>query len=688
MKKLITLTSLFITLNLFAQNNSLQFDGINDHINSGTINLSGSAITLETWVKADAFQSNFPYISQIAGTEASGNSAFLRLGDGDIPAGNKVQFVLQFGGSQIKLTSSSTLQTGQWYHIAGTYDGTNMKVYINGAQDASNSQSGSFTSNSTFYLATNDGSGRFLDGTLDEVRVWNDARTETEIRQNIYRELPDPSSETNLIAYYKLNESSGTTASDSKNNYDGTLTNMAGSEWVTESPFEAPKYALDFDGTNDYVQAGAIAFTGSTLTIEAWIRPRTFNDGSDANITDLVKDANEKLVLRIGDGGIENNRLQFVLSIGNTQYKLQANTLLSADTWYHVAAAYDGSNMKLYINGVEDNTTGRTGNIDAGAGNLLIGGNSGGRRLDGKMDEVRIWSTARSASEISSNMTSLLNGFETGLTAYYRFDDGTGTTLTDQKSTYNGTLTNMDNADWVNSYAMVLAEDATDISTTSFTANWDCPGTGSSFDDGYTIQYSTTSDFSSGNNTTTATSSETSKSITGLSAGTTYYYRVSGKRSGDATLEYSNVKSAATTSLISYIVSGAGSSEVNGTYVESGTYNGKTQYRLGSTDYYLRYNGYGSNRWEIWNDNYWETLYYTNVAGDTPPSTGWTTYFGDDPAPSVEISSPSIAYSASEFNESYDDDGSISNNITITCNNVDGVEFTGTNGDNFVTGGK
>ena len=115
-----------------------------------------------------------------------------------------------------------------------------------------------------------------------------------------------------------------------------------------------------------------------------------------------MKDVNEKVVLRIGDGGIENNRLQFALLIGSTQYKLQSNTLLNANQWYYIAATYDGSDMKLYINGEVDNSSSRTGNIDAGAGNLLIGGNSGGRYLDGKIDEVRIWSTARLVIRLAS----------------------------------------------------------------------------------------------------------------------------------------------------------------------------------------------------------------------------------------------------------------------------------------------
>lgn len=78
-----------------------------------------------------------------------------------------------------------------------------------------------------------------------------------------------------------------------------------------------------------------------------------------------------------------------------------------------------------------------------------------------------------------------------------------------------------------------------------------------------------------------------------------------------------------------YLVSDAGSSEVNGTYTESGTYNGYAQYRLGSTDLYLRYNDMMGSRWEIWDDMMFSTYYYTEVSGSTPPASGWTTDMGD-----------------------------------------------------------
>jgi len=130
-----------------------------------------------------------------------------------------------------------------------------------------------------------------------------------------------------------------------------------------------------------------------------------------------------------------------------------------------------------------------------------------------------------------------------------------------------------------------------------------------------------------------------------------------------------------------YAVSGAGSTDVNGTYAESGTYNGKPQYRLGSTDFYIRYNDDMEDRWEIWDNDMWETYYYTDVSGATPPATGWSVdWEGEDPAPTVAEAVARLTYSPDTFQESSTNDGTIGNTLTITYGTPGTDYFTGSNG--------
>lgn len=144
-----------------------------------------------------------------------------------------------------------------------------------------------------------------------------------------------------------------------------------------------------------------------------------------------------------------------------------------------------------------------------------------------------------------------------------------------------------------------------------------------------------------------------------------------------------------------FVVSGAGSN-VNGTYVDTGFLNqGKPFYVLDTNNSLaLIYEG---NVWKIagiepYYGDYLATVlttyYYTDVAGSTPPSTGWTKSSGILPVSVVKPESGQILYSSFIFTESPENDGTIDNTITITYNNQAGDTFTGINGDDFVAAGK
>ncbi|MCT2563246.1 endo-beta-N-acetylglucosaminidase H [Chryseobacterium herbae] len=211
---------------------SLSFNGSTHYLNAGQFNLSGNAVTFEGWVKVNAFKPNFPYISSVMGIEVGdSNSAMLRFGDGNL-ANNKLQFILSFGSSQIKLNSVSTFNTNTWYHIAATYDGSAMKIYVNGVLDASVPASGNFTANGILYLARNYENGRTLNGFLDEFRVWKKALTPTELLAN---NCSVPANSPNLEANWRMNEGSGNGALDATaNTHFATLIGMSNTNWRTD----------------------------------------------------------------------------------------------------------------------------------------------------------------------------------------------------------------------------------------------------------------------------------------------------------------------------------------------------------------------------------------------------------------------------------------------------------------------
>ena len=210
---------------------------------------------------------------------------------------------------------------------------------------------------------------------------------------------------------------------------------------------------LSFDGIDDKVDIGngsALQITGNTITIEAWIYPTSWrtNVFEGGIVVKEMNSSNNGYMFRAGNGG----RLNFAFGANGQPWKeltTTANTL-SLNVWQHVAATYNGSKMRLYVNGVRVDSISYTGNIGNSINNCVIGGwYSTGRNFPGKIDEVRIWNIARSGSQIASSMNGEFCGAPAGLVAYYRFNQGTPgannagiTTLTDHAGTNTGTLQN------------------------------------------------------------------------------------------------------------------------------------------------------------------------------------------------------------------------------------------------------
>ena len=226
MRILFTLLICSLSFISFSQGSGrmMEFNGSSNYIDCGTINLSGSTVTMQGWVYPKSFKSSHPYISSLWGTEIGNNQCMVRLGDASVDA-EKVQFVIYSGSTHYKLASVTKLKSNTWYHIAATYDGSSMKIYINGKLDASTNVSSSIVSNGKWEIGRNYGNSRILDGKIDEVSVFKATLTQATIRQwmcqTIKKSHPNYSK---LEGYWKLDEASGTTTADfSGKSHTGTL---------------------------------------------------------------------------------------------------------------------------------------------------------------------------------------------------------------------------------------------------------------------------------------------------------------------------------------------------------------------------------------------------------------------------------------------------------------------------------
>ncbi len=435
----------------FGQGGScIEFDGTNDYIsvpNHSSLNLTGNTITLEAWIYPTAWQNNYFEGSVVVKEAVSISGYMLRVGDD-----GTLGFTLGNGSSWFHAVSpSGTLTLNRWQHIAGVLDGTNMTVYVDGVEVATQTFSGNIASNSvTLSIGiTEIYSSRTFQGKIDEVRIWSDARTLSEIQANMHKSLTG--SESNLVAYYSMSDASGTTLTDnSTNTNNGTLINSP--VWKTSGALAGPGMALDFDGTNDQVQAAINMTPGSVLTIEGW-----FNFNSLTNQQNLAHlHRQSPTTTRIVPYKTSDHLIALFIYDGSNTYVVNSTyTVAQAGVWHHLAFVYNAGNVAIYVNGQPAGTSTGNGSFTTSATNTLyIGSDPGALYANVKIDEFRLWSAARTEAEIRANKDRTLDGTEANLLAYYRFDqqpDASNTTLHDLSSNgHHGTLTNMDAAtDWV-----------------------------------------------------------------------------------------------------------------------------------------------------------------------------------------------------------------------------------------------
>jgi hypothetical protein len=310
---------------------ALSLDGTSESGAAGNLTLSGSALSFEGWIKPSSFKSASPYISSIMGTEVSdSNSAFLRLGDAGL-ANNKLQFVVSINNVQQKLASATALNANTWYHVAATYDGTNMKLYINGALDATKAQTGSVNSTGAFNVGYLYNTSRNFNGKVDEVRVWKRALSQTEISQNMCN-VSVPA--TSLAAYWKFNEGSGSSVQDtSGNGVTLTLTGVDASNWGTDVPCTTGGSASARTGGSQK------AISGGQVSIKNQIKLYPNPASKSSSLTVSVPDEYSKGKLTVYDfnGRIIDTKS---LNSGDNQYEL---TKLSAGNYIVQFESHDGS---------------------------------------------------------------------------------------------------------------------------------------------------------------------------------------------------------------------------------------------------------------------------------------------------------------------------------------------------------
>ncbi len=219
----------------YAKDYNLYFNGASSNYanfaQEPSLGYSNTTITIEAWINT----SNTAYTFQeIFSNNLDGN---YNTSYNNLQFRTDINGYLEFGmntGTWQSVKTTQQVTTGKWVHVAVVKNGTgtnNVTLYINGIASGTGTVSQDFTPDQMFVGAyLQNGAivaNTYFNGNIDEVRIWNIARTQNAIESDMYKELAG--TEAGLIAYYKMNEGSGTTLSDASSN-DYTL-NLSGSDW-------------------------------------------------------------------------------------------------------------------------------------------------------------------------------------------------------------------------------------------------------------------------------------------------------------------------------------------------------------------------------------------------------------------------------------------------------------------------
>ncbi|MBT4945508.1 MAG: hypothetical protein HON27_05015, partial [Candidatus Marinimicrobia bacterium] len=231
--------------------------------------------------------------------------------------------------------------------------------------------------------------------------------------------------------------------------------------------------SLSFDGVDDYVMGTSfddlIFSVSNQMTISTWVKPSSLNSEQFifTHTNDNNDDSNYGLILSEG-------KIYFVAGSGwfeQNGYNMSEN-LVEANNWHHIVATYDGEAIRFYLNGeldFENYVSDEFGND--WIGNFHIGQRGDGNyRFNGNIDEITIWNTALSQSEIQSYISTSPTGSEENLVGYWNFNSGIGTTLVDQTS--NGNNGTIYGATWDPEGAPTISDSSYSVSGNTNTVLW------------------------------------------------------------------------------------------------------------------------------------------------------------------------------------------------------------------------
>jgi PKD repeat protein/glucose/arabinose dehydrogenase len=472
---------------------ALSFDGVNDWVtvaDSALLDLT-TGMTLSAWV--------FPTANGNAGRtvlikESPGGAVYDLFSN----TRSKVPVVgMKLSGvSRItNVSATRRLPLDAWTHLAGTYDGATLRLFVNGAQVSRRAVSGPLTTSSgVLRIGGSSVWGEYFAGRIDDVRIYNRALPAAEIQTAMNTPArppnqpptavaqasplsgpppltvtftgtgssdPDPgdtltyawdldgdgefddstipgptrtysgpgtytaklrvtdshqassdsvpivitvtpSQSPGLVAAYNFDQGSGSSVPDaSGNGHTGTI---SGAVWTSTGKYGG---ALSFDGVNDWVTVADSALLDLTtgMTLSAWVFPT----GHGTFCTVVMKERPETEVYGLYSSTADERPGAGISRSGTSLVGISGSRALPLNTWTHLAVTYDGTTLRLFVNGLEVKRRSAPGALLTSGNPLRIGGNSiRPEFFQGRIDDVRIYDRALTVTEVQKVMNTPL----------------------------------------------------------------------------------------------------------------------------------------------------------------------------------------------------------------------------------------------------------------------------------------
>ena len=439
---------IFVSGPSFANQYSMDFDGVNDRIDCGDFDSSAlTALSISVWVKTDfttgGDTTNIGYIVTKDNVSAGRDLYLTYRGTGH----NKLNFGFWSPGGTVSSVSSPTFPLGtpadgNWHLILATWDGTTdankMQLFVDGSLVAQATANDTGIRDSPTTELTIGGpdattNTRLFYGNIDEVAIFN-GDVSANVADIYNLGTPTDLTSLNPLKWYRM----------------GDNATFKDPQWLlpsNENKDKTSNYSLDFDGVNDYFEIpknSSLSLINTNFSISIWLNPDFSHNG----------------LLMMNYAG--TNGWGVYYNSGSIRFYdapvWTTVTTISTGQWTHILIVgdYTGSNLICYKNDVEVYNNSHTFTITESTANVFIGSERGtGFFYNGKLDEVSLWNKGLSASEVSELYN---NGIPSNLASHSSYSnaiswwrmgdnatfDGTNWTIPDLVGSNSGTTSNMD----------------------------------------------------------------------------------------------------------------------------------------------------------------------------------------------------------------------------------------------------